>query len=202
MELKKKHRIFLDKAKDDLKSHGISVYFSKGDNVNFSDDHTRVSGYWDDDKKHIAVGTGHKEWITSFAHEYCHFRQWAEKCETFVRNAKCKGILWEWINGKEFEDHIVINEIETTKDLELDCERRTVKLIKYYGLVDDIERYIKEAASYIYYYNFLYDFRKWIPSSYPPDSIPEIVRNMPTTLRGQFKNVPQKIDDLYRKYYS
>ena len=195
---------FLSDTKKELKKHGINVILSKGSNLNFKEDHTRVCGFFDEANKVLAVATNRPvwDWGSTYIHEYCHFRQWIEKNPLWTECDKYR-ILWRWVAGEQIDFKLVKKEIIAIRNMELDCERSTVKLIISHKFDFDIPHYIKDAAAYIYYYNYMLEteHRKWFPSKNPPYGNKRILDAMPTTLRGNFKKLPKKILGLYKEIY-
>ncbi|MFA5312879.1 MAG: hypothetical protein WC375_06095 [Methanomassiliicoccales archaeon] len=194
---------FVSKVKDELQARGIELYLSNHCSVNFNEDHTRVSGYWDEEAKKmtVAVGMSERNWVGSLVHEYAHFCQYVEKCPVW-RHANRYNSLWAWLIGnKDLQTDALMKEIKAVRNMELDCERRTVKLIKKYHLPVPIEWYIRGASAYIYYYNFLPECRKWFSPKMAPCNIVAVMNAMPTSLRGQFKTLPNDIAKIYRRYY-
>lgn len=109
-----------------------------------------------------------------FVHEYCHFLQW--KADTklqksyesahyryysrWLRKLHCKYML---LND-------VRDDLRIIQSVELDCDRRAIKLIKKYNLEIDSDKYIRRSNSYILSYNYSFekrkDFKVW-PFDYP-----------------------------------
>ena len=56
-----------------------------------------------------------------------------------------------------------------TRDLELDNEKRAVRMIRKWKLSVDVDKYIKGANAYIHFYNWMGYTRRWSkPTNSPP----------------------------------
>lgn len=110
--------------------------------------------------------------------------------------------MWKWID-KEIE--LDKKEIETifkrVQDMELDCERNTVKLIKKYELNIDVQQYICEANIYLYFYSYARKNRCWFPSGVCPSDMTLLFKEMPTDLKGNRYKIPKKIYDIMDTYF-
>ena len=88
--------------------------------------------------------------------------------------------------------------LSLNRECELNCERRTVDVIKEFGLQLDINKYCQSANSYILCYNFVKKVRTWDfkGSIYAK----EIVDEMPTDLYTlNYNRLPRYYEALFRK---
>jgi hypothetical protein len=151
------------------------------------------------------------DFLRLIVHEYGHFRQWKEKREayTITYNHPMKEELGEksledaffkWLEGsKELDEEAIKFTCDIARDLELDCERVTVELIKKYDLPIDIEDYCRRASAYVYFYNILPETRQWYVIGKEPYNIPEIVELMPVNLDGDYTTIPEEVAELMKK---
>ncbi len=169
-------------------SFGVAVYLPPTDHV--MADGLRVTGYFDGeaDQPVLACATGlpQDRWLGVFCHEYCHLTQWAEGAPVWAADKDPK---WhEWLEGKPVRN--VRAQIEASRELEADCERRTVRLIKELGAPVDLDRYIRAANAYVHFYNTIADVRKWYAPGKAPYNVPEVLALCNPTLDRDFSKTP------------
>lgn len=129
-----------------------------------------------------------KEWIGILLHEYCHFTQWLEQCDEWKAYLKnWRGIMREW-------------EMSIVK-LELDCEKRTLELIKKLEIEHYIkpEEYIKNSNAYLGFYHIYFETGIWYKKS--PYSFKEILDKMPTkSMSFEDLEPDEELKKLYLKH--
>jgi hypothetical protein len=89
--------------------------------------------------------------------------------------------------------------IQGVVDLELDNEKRSVKLIGKYNLSIDKESYVKKANAYLYFYHWMRKTRRWCSPNNPPYRNKNIVAAMPTTFRGKYDKLPKRFEKLFEQ---
>lgn len=153
-----------------------------------------VSGFFDysQDIPIIVVATAKEEerWVTILAHEYCHATQWSENTQIW-RDASKGDRVWEWLEGKPLR-----NPRELTpyiRDMEADCERRTVRTLKELNAPFDLERYQRAANAYIHFYNVMAIERKWFAKGKAPYNTPEVLYEANPTLDLDFNKTPKRL---------
>lgn len=87
-----------------------------------------------------------------------------------------------------------------TIGVELDCEKRTIEKAKKYNLPVNIKEEIQKANSYILFYTFVKESRKWNTPGKAPYQIREVWSKMPDTFEIDYAQIPEDIRELYRKY--
>jgi hypothetical protein len=152
----------------------------------------QCSGYFNpDDGPHVAIGKPTHQWVTVLAHEYCHFLQWKESAKVWKDVEFTIGndtfdsstVIDEWLGGKEFSKEVLDKAFNAIMKLELDCERRTVALLKKLKAPINIKEYIQKANSYILFYRECRRTRKWYDPLSPPYEQKEIWSKMPSTFK-------------------
>lgn len=190
------------------KEHGVKLILPKTVTVNYING-LEVSGYFvDNGEPTLACGIGGdiKFWVTVLAHESSHMEQWIEQCPEWLNNyykgRECVDWLDEWCEGKvNFTDDEVDEIIDRAIGVELDCERRTIEKEKKYNLPVNITEEIQKAISYILFYRFLKESKKWNASGKQPYKIKEVWSLMPKSFDDlDFKTVPENIKEAYYKY--
>ena len=190
----------------DLTSNGVELKLTKNRRVFVPEEGTWVSGYCDEEDGRVVLACGTQgdieDWGTTLIHEYCHFLQWRERSP-----------LWKAMDPIMAEDfyNIITNKPVSKKDLdkclipsqniEADCERRVVKILKKYKIPIDTELYIKRANAYVYFYDHIRDYRKWYPKDKPPYMIKEIIDLCPKTFQKDYSKMPKKLKSVYSLVY-
>lgn len=168
----------VDKFLKDLdyicQENAVQIIFTARSYVNCAG--IKSSGYFDDDKRVLACAlkTTGFSWLATLLHESCHLDQWRENSVIWQLNANHQmneeDWLDTWLKGERelFNDQIE-EMIKLTKELEWDCEKRTIEKIKKYKLkVINIEEYIKQSVIYIMFYDFVKKYRKWYGINHQP----------------------------------
>ncbi len=170
---------------------GVAVILSPADHV--MADNLRASGYFDGevDQPVLACATGLPEdrWVGVLLHEYSHLTQWAEGAPIWDAD---RGAEWsEWIAGKKVRN--VKAQLAASRELEADCERRTIRLIRELNAPVDLDRYTRAANAYIHFYNTIAATRKWYAKSKAPYNDPDILALCNPTFDRDFSKTPPKL---------
>lgn len=194
-------------------SNNVEVIISNNSHVIYHGDNseTPCSGYFSGNdvigERILAVGTGKsiKEWLPVFLHESSHMDQYLENCKEW-RNCKLDDgrdstdLLFDWIGGVEIDNSLEI----AMKSLmvELDCERRTVAKILKYNLEDYIEplEYMQKANSYVYFYLYVAETRKFYTKGKEPYNNPMIWSVAPPHFLGDYSKIPRPLYDAFKRY--
>lgn len=194
------HLAFISHVKQECRLNGMRLLLSKK-SILREGIHT-YGGFFDEEK--IAVSSGSESWvIRTLAHEYSHLQQWIEDDPSYFKT-KLRGgidsitIMNKWIEGHEYKKSTINRALSLNRDCELNCERRTIDVIKEFGLQLDINKYCQSANSYILCYNFVKKVRTWDfkGSIYSK----EIVDEMPTDLYTlNYNRLPRYYEALFRK---
>ena len=190
---------FIKFVRRECKRHNVEFNLINEEVIR-DEDGTTYGGYFSHDPAELAVATKvlYKDLLSILAHEYCHMTQWIDKSPYFSGHKRFDSwdIVHRWLNGEDFKKTTVKKSINTVRDCELDCERRTIEIIKKHHLPINIEEYCQEASSYIYFHNFMKITRKWEYKRTPK----VITSKMPTTLDGDYSKTPRKIMNLFKKH--
>jgi hypothetical protein len=110
------------------------------------------------------------------------------------------GRFREWIDHKiELNDRELKEVITVTRNLELDCEKRVIKLVEKNGLnFINVKEYIQSANTYIGFYTILADTRKWYLKA--PYEINEVISSMPNKFLSNYDILSIKYHDLVMKH--
>jgi hypothetical protein len=198
MKLNKNDKMFIEMVKSGCKKHKISC---KLKDVNYLKPvpSIRCTGYFDDENKTLQVAMKQKDSFEILVHEYSHLTQWIDKVPVYMKANKYLLAVDKWIAGTNLPSAVVDAAIQGTVDLELDNEKRSVKLIAKYNLSIDKENYIKKANAYLYFYHWMKNTRKWSSPNNLPYRNKNIVAAMPTTFRGKYDKLPKKFEKLFEQ---
>lgn len=189
-----------------LYDNNVKIILSKTDRVYLPAEQISCSGWFDSAGKNgptlacAVYGPAH-EWIPTFAHEYCHFIQWKKNIKIWQ---KCDKITQEKFN-KVLSDKPLTNDLnkvlDDTRDLEVDCEKRTIKLIKKYNIDFDYEKYIAEANTYIHFYNYMKMYRSWYPTGQPPYKNEKLLDLAPKHMAASYRRIPKPLLGGFMEIY-
>jgi hypothetical protein len=182
--------------KEDLKDLDGKLIFLKG---RYCGGKSKCSGLFYLDSKDNPVikvakgGLDEEEWFGVLLHEYCHFIQWRD-------NSK----YWESFCNYDVTYSQILLKPEKYKlaltvlmDLEINCERLAVKIIKNNNLFDH-KTYAQSANAILYKYAFLYNFNKWPEDSRTYKKVQDLAPNRILKSYKEYLDIPKKIIEYYR----
>lgn len=174
-------------------SFGVPVLLSPDRYIDTGDG-IRCSGYFTDgDQPMLAVACGRpsEQWLGTLLHEYSHLTQWAENAPVWRED---RSAAWaDWLNGKRVKD--IKARIAKSRELEADCERRTVRLARELQAPIDLEQYIRGANSYIHFYNVMAETRKWYATGRGPYDAVDVLALANPTLDEDYSTTPKPLWD-------
>lgn len=189
---------FIKYVKEQCDLHGIKYDLQTHKYLDLSGG-IKCGGYFDEVNKVLAVAMGHKDSMSLFVHEYCHVTQWIEGIEIWNKcsNEYSHDKMDRWLNGEYIED--INHHIDNCKYLELDNEKRAVKLIKKFDLEIDVDDYIRKSNAYIQFYNYLKLSRKWSMPKNSPYMNERIKANCPKTFSMDYSKISKKLEKIFRE---
>ncbi len=164
-------------------------FYMDGDNDHVSMDGIQCNGIFIDHPSPMLVTACNKSqhlWLPILVHESCHMDQWIEQSKVWIDSKigslDKMDILSLWLNGYvELNAQQLDNYIRSIRDVELDCEKRTVEKIKKYGLPIDPKEYTQRANAYVLFYNHMMKTRKWYVPGNEPYNNSKIWSQLPST---------------------
>lgn len=199
MEVKKKknsEKEFIEFVRKECKEHGIKLDLRNTRSVSLGDN-SRCAGYFDIENKVLVSSMNRPDSFGILVHEYCHMTQWAEDIPLWRKSNVALFKLWSWLEGEEVKN--IKKYIAIARDLELDNEKRAVKIIKKFNLNIDTREYIKKANAYIHYYNWLLYSRKWSKASNSPYRNKIILEAMSDKFNMKYSELTDKLYKLYEQ---
>jgi hypothetical protein len=164
-------RKFIEDLKEQCRKHNVKLRLTKGKNILC--DGFFVSGFFDGET--LACASGRDGYIYILVHESCHLDQFLENQKLWNKIEKMPDID-SWLSGKKIKN--VNKAIEAYKWLELDCEKRTIKKLKKYKIPFTTEQ-IQKANSYVQFYNYIRETRKWCKKNNTPYNNKNVYSVMP-----------------------
>jgi hypothetical protein len=185
-----------DIIKEDIESLNGKIVLLKG---NYCGGHSKCSGlfYMDsNDNPIIKVAKGNlpeEDWLGVLIHEYCHFIQWRDDSK-----------LWnKFCNYDVTYSQIILKpqkhkkELESLMDLEIDCEKCSVNIIKNNKLFDH-KKYAQGANAIIYKYAFLYKYNKWPDDNRKYRKVQEYCPTKILKSHKEYLEIPKEIVSYYK----
>lgn len=189
-------REFVKFVKSQCRQHNIKFRLRPTKSVVISKA-IRCSGYFDENTRELVVAGKNKRWLEILVHEYGHLTQWVDNCKEWRDLGNSIEKVDSWLEGKRVKD--VKKALALTRDLELDNEKRSVKIIKEWGLPIDIKEYTQKANAYVNLYNRLAVTRKWPSVKNSPYKNPKIYKQMPKIFRMDYKNLSEKYYKIFEE---
>lgn len=186
---------FIEHVKAECKRTGIKCDLRPTKYVKISN--IVCSGYFDADGKALVCSMNRPDSLGILAHEYAHLTQWDEGIDLWDKAGNSMEKIDGWLGGKRV--HHIKRHLGVSRDLELDNERRTVKLIKKWKLSIDVKDYIKKANAYIHFYNWMYHTRKWSSPKNSPYTNSGIQAVMSTRFDMNYKELTPRVYEAFAK---
>ncbi len=147
---------FIGYAINDLLNHNVSITLRSKKYLRDITD-----GWFSSDKKLKFVcnlGDCKDLRISIFLHEYSHFIQWKTKSHYWI-GEEYNNAYQEYFEFKGIENQLKYQHL--IQEVEQDCDKIAVNLIKKHMLDIDIDQYIRESNWYIWMYNIVSELNKW-----------------------------------------
>jgi hypothetical protein len=187
---------FIKFVKKECKYYGVKCSLRKSYSVRYQGQN--CSGCFDSENKVLVSAMNRPDYLNILAHEYCHLTQWADKCEPWMRTVELKSY-------EAWDKHLVGENVnmdihfDAMRDLELDNEKRTVRLIKKMGLPIDTDLYTKKANAYVMLYNYMKVTGRWPTAKNSPYNNRNILAAMPNRFSLDYTKLPKRMEKIYRE---
>jgi len=200
-------RKFIGDAIIDLVEHNVDISLqNKKKVVLYDTDIDPCEAFFSDDPLLLRVGVNKpvETWGKFLVHEYCHFLQTLEPNLVMKRfnnvrdGSDANTIISHWLKGKQINQKIIDKSINAVRNMEIDCEKRSVKLIRQRKLEIDIKKYIKEANAYVMFYTVMGKERRWYDTY--PGKIKAIRDIMPDHFLKDYSEVPDEYHQLVKRH--
>jgi hypothetical protein len=152
---------------------------------------------WFDENDSLVVAMNNSDSLETLVHEYGHLTQFVENNKIWQDGNKSILYVTEWLNGNYVRN--VNSHLDNVKYLELDNEKRSVEIIKYFNLKINIPNYIKKANSYIHLHNWLKETRRWPNPKNAPYNNDSILKLMSPKFNMNYKKLSIKLHKAFEK---
>ncbi len=189
---------FIKFVKEECEKHEVKCNLVPTKHIDYSGD-IKCGGWFDGYEKELAVAMKHKDSMSLLVHEYSHMTQWIDDIDVWKKcmDEESHDKVDKWISG-EYVDNINYY-IDNCRDLELDNEKRAVKLIRKFNLEIDIDIYIKKANAYVQFYNYIKLSRKWSVPKNSPYNNDRIMNNCPNKFTMDYSKISRKLEKIFRE---
>ncbi len=192
--MNKKAKDFIKHVKSECKKYGIKCDLRRTKYVRLSGN-IKCSGYFDEDEPALVCSMNRPDSLEILAHEFGHLTQWIEQIDLWKKCMKSMPLVDDWLSGKDVPN--IKKHLAASRDLELDNEKRAVKIIKKFELDIDIQRYIKKANAYVLFYNYMLATRKWGTPNNSPYKNKRLIEAMPGHFRMNYNSIPKRIEKIF-----
>jgi hypothetical protein len=161
----------------------------------------KASGYFDaegDEQPILVCSMKSPLAFEILVHEYAHVTQWIEQCDAWKKGLYSLNYVEEWLSGESVRN--IKKHLANARNLELDNEKRSVKLIKTFDLDIDIDLYIKRANLYLHFYNYLLISRRWAKPGKFPYTVPEFLEASSKRFNMNYDKLPKKLEKLFKEH--
>jgi hypothetical protein len=196
------YKRFVNSVKRRCKYHGVKLVLSPSKNVIFTDDYkNECSGYFSDSDRLLVVACGKpaEQWIDILVHESAHMDQWVQKDPRMEEwDAACIAFS-EFLQGTKIMNKSQLrNVIDSMIDLELDCEKRSVELIKKWKLPIDLDNYIRVANAYVLSYRVMGTYKRF-PKGIGDDD--QLLAVSPNKFLKSYQQIPTPLAKELHRFF-
>ena len=150
---------------------------------------TGVGGYFSEgDEPVLSLALGAPTWAETLIHEFAHLTQWANQSDCWTSGTLHDGTDAGTLIDYWYAGHIELSAEQQTRYfssliwVEIDAERRAVKMIKKHKIPIDVKLYCQRANAYVMGYHEFRRRRSWSIPGKAPYLIDDLVNAMPTNL--------------------
>lgn len=149
----------------ELLDQGFSVLLHNKENLD------GYGGWFDAEDKEFVVALKHHMGFEILLHEYCHFIQWKTDRKLWDKSQLTYDVLFDWVNYPKFHYGLPLKDYDVSPEkldqslhdileIEHDCEKRVLKLVKNCPIEDfDTDKYIRAANAYLWSYHLNRELR-------------------------------------------
>lgn len=147
---------------------------------------------------------------TTMLHESQHMEQWHENCKVWrdymvTSTIGAEDLLFLWIEKMVELTKVKAREYaQLACNVELDCDKRTVRLIKRLKkegkTTIDVKVYTQQANAYAMFWKMVGRSRQWYVMGRQPYVVPEVYSEFPNTFNLDYTKLPKKYERLFEKH--
>lgn len=156
----KRHE-FIELVTRDLAEHGVQLKLVEASSL-----HKKYAGWFDSSSRKLVIARRHKDFLGILLHEYCHFRQWQENRQRWNLLSRRSDLFFKWLHTRpSLAQAPYTAKIQAARkaaqQLEYECERRSITMIKKLKLPMDTELYSQRANAYLLSYHLMQRYHCW-----------------------------------------
>lgn len=184
---------FIKHVKNECEAYNVDFIVRNAKSVPYGNSTaSRVGGYFMGltNRGELAVAKRSPKFLEIMVHEFCHLHQWAEAADVWVKSDASYVLVEEWL---EFKTEVtnISKHLDVCMELELDCEKRAVEMIRKWKLPIDLNLYRKGANAYMYLWKYLKYTRRWPHPDKSPYKLPVIIDRMPSRFLKNYELTPE-----------
>lgn len=187
-------KYFIDFVKKECRKYKVKCVLKKTKYIKIRKD-MLVSGYFDEEVPELVCSMLREDSIGILAHEYCHLTQWVENIPIWKKAGVSIPIINDWLQGEKVKN--IRKHLAVCRDLELDNEKRAVKIIKQFELPIDIDNYIRKANAYVLSYNYIYSTRRWFKPKNSPYSNQTLINSMSNKFNMNYNKLSKRVEKIF-----
>lgn len=206
---------FINHAIEELQEENVKINIHEGDDVQYplsSEPHPCL-GYFvalkgEQPQYGMAFSRDDMSWLPIAVHEYGHFLQWRHQRDFFEsanfyepgqKPTDVYELINDWSIGKRpLTRPQLVGYTHIARNLELDCERKTVDMIKQWNLPVNVDEYIQKSNAYVLEYHMIPIFgNTHLKSPYKQEAV---WRQMPKSFNIDYDVEWHKYVELYWKH--
>ena len=157
----------------------------------------KCSGYFDEANRKLVVAMNNPVSVQVLVHEFGHFTQWRERTQIWKDAEWAMMHIEEWLGGKTKRN--IEKWISLSRDLELDNEKRSVKLIKDFKLPINTKKYTRSANAYVLFYNWMLTSRKWCKPGNTPYSNKTVLKACSSKFNMRYDDLSAKVRKAFEE---
>ncbi len=185
---------------------GVKLHMEPASHVTY--DGTKCSGFFTHiPEPLLAFPLEGSESEPTMLHESQHMEQWHENCKPWrdhmvTSTIGSEDLLFLWIDRKvDLSNNQAIEYAQLSCNVELDCDKRTVRLIrrlrKEGKTTIDPKVYTQKANAYVMFWKMVAESRCWYEIGKQPYALPEVYSEFPNTFNLDYKKLPRKYAHLF-----
>jgi len=185
---------FIEHIKIHCKELGIKCDIRDVSYVNYGKGF-KCGGWFDSEGRELVVAMNSPDGFSTLVHEYGHLTQWVDDIPLWKTSSESLMKMNDWLSGVEVEN--IDEHLSICRDLELENEKRSVKLIKKWGLSIDVEDYTRKANAYVMFYNWMKQTRRWSKPKNSPYRNERVLSVMSSKFNMNYKKMSKKIFKIF-----
>lgn len=164
---------------------------------------TYARGYFSDAPLELAIATisdSQFGWLEVLLHESCHLDQTINKRLDWYKDTSW-ALMEDWLDGTVLSKPKLERITVGVQNIEIDCEKRSLRKIKRYKLPIDQVKYVQRANAYAYYIRYLKKIRYWHNMKGSNEYDVNIWPHMPKKFLKSYLEIPKEIEELFKQNF-